>query len=147
MQRGIDHRFRSKVGFAFTLRSVRSKYFITDKGEWIGKERLRWAKLFNIPMAESIPPGFPANTIKVRISQHLPRSSSSPAGSEGFDCRGCPLSRELGRHTCCYLSCIICGAERSSYPGEPHAYFREDIRGGTNKGNLNKGRHRILRYL
>ena len=42
-------------------------YLITiDKGEWVGNERLRWAKLFNVPMAESIPPGFPANTIKVR---------------------------------------------------------------------------------
>lgn len=40
-----------------------------DKSEWVGKERLRWAKLFNVPMAEGIPPGFPANTIKVRIQR------------------------------------------------------------------------------
>jgi len=39
---------------------------IKNKGEWVRKERLRWAKSFNIPMAESIPPGFPANTIKVQ---------------------------------------------------------------------------------
>lgn len=38
-----------------------------DKGEWIGKERLRWAKLFSIPMAEETPPGFPRNTIQVSI--------------------------------------------------------------------------------
>lgn len=43
-----------------------------DKGEWVGKERLRWAKSFDVPMAESIPPGFPANTIKVRV-QHPPK--------------------------------------------------------------------------
>ncbi|KAF6227130.1 hypothetical protein HO133_008571 [Letharia lupina] len=39
---------------------------IKNKGEWIDKERLRWAKSFNIPMAEGNPPGFPANTIKVQ---------------------------------------------------------------------------------
>lgn len=39
---------------------------IKNKGEWVGKERLRWAKSFNVPMAEGIPPGFPANTIKVQ---------------------------------------------------------------------------------
>lgn len=39
---------------------------VKNKGEWIVKERLRWAKLFDVPMAESIPPGFPANTIKAQ---------------------------------------------------------------------------------
>lgn len=37
---------------------------VIDKGEWIGKERLRWAHLFNIPMAEEMPPGFPRNTVQ-----------------------------------------------------------------------------------
>ncbi|KAL2057143.1 hypothetical protein ABVK25_002882 [Lepraria finkii] len=39
---------------------------IENKGEWIGKERLRWAHLFNIPMAEEMPPGFPRNTVQVQ---------------------------------------------------------------------------------
>ena len=37
-----------------------------DKGQWVGKERLRWAKLFNIPMAEQMPPNFPQNTIQAQ---------------------------------------------------------------------------------
>ena len=32
----------------------------------MGQERLRWAKLFNVPMAEQIPPGFPHNTIQAQ---------------------------------------------------------------------------------
>ena len=46
-----------------------SQCITIDKGEWVGKERLRWAKLFNVPMAETPPPGFPANTIKVRTEK------------------------------------------------------------------------------
>jgi len=40
-------------------------FFATDKAEWVGKERLRWAKLFDVPMAKEMPPGFPPNTIQV----------------------------------------------------------------------------------
>ncbi|KAL9632788.1 MAG: hypothetical protein Q9164_005107 [Protoblastenia rupestris] len=40
--------------------------FLGDKGVWVGKERLRWAKLFNVPMVETMPPGFPQNTIHVQ---------------------------------------------------------------------------------
>ena len=36
-----------------------------DKKEWIGKERLRWARQFNIPVDEQLPPGFPNNTVPV----------------------------------------------------------------------------------
>jgi len=39
---------------------------IKNKGEWIGKERLRWARSFSIPMAEEMPPGFPRNTIQIQ---------------------------------------------------------------------------------
>ncbi|KAH7336385.1 thioredoxin-like protein [Rhexocercosporidium sp. MPI-PUGE-AT-0058] len=38
---------------------------IKNKGTWIGKERLRWAHLFNIPMAEETPPGFPQMTLTI----------------------------------------------------------------------------------
>ena len=34
-----------------------------DKDKFIGKERLRWARLFDVPMHESVPPGFPKNTL------------------------------------------------------------------------------------
>ena len=37
----------------------------TDKGEWIGIERIRWAKYCNIPLAEKVPDGFPPNTLQV----------------------------------------------------------------------------------
>ena len=39
---------------------------IKNKSEWIGKERLRWARSFNIPIANEMPPGFPNNTIQVQ---------------------------------------------------------------------------------
>lgn len=30
-------------------------------------ERLRWARLFDVPMKETTPPGFPANTLPVGV--------------------------------------------------------------------------------
>ncbi|KAL9101761.1 MAG: hypothetical protein Q9163_003008 [Psora crenata] len=36
---------------------------IKNKNAWIGNERLRYAKLFDIPMAEALPSGFPQNTV------------------------------------------------------------------------------------
>ncbi|KAL2755850.1 hypothetical protein ACRALDRAFT_1082070 [Sodiomyces alcalophilus JCM 7366] len=36
---------------------------IKNKDAWIGKERLRWAKLFNVPMHESMPSPFPPLTL------------------------------------------------------------------------------------
>ena len=38
----------------------------SDKDAWLGKERLRWATLFHVPMAESMPPGFPQNTLQAQ---------------------------------------------------------------------------------
>jgi len=38
---------------------------IPDKDKWIGTERLRWARLFDVPMTEKMPDGFPPNTISV----------------------------------------------------------------------------------
>lgn len=35
----------------------------SDKGEYVGKQRLRWAQMFNIPMSKRMPPGFPQNTL------------------------------------------------------------------------------------
>lgn len=37
----------------------------TDKDTWIGKERLLWARAFDIPMAAENPPNFPPNTLQV----------------------------------------------------------------------------------
>ncbi|KAK3178243.1 hypothetical protein OEA41_000376 [Lepraria neglecta] len=50
--------------FNESLIEVISLIPVTDKSEWVGKERLRWAHLFNIPMAEEMPPGFPRNTVQ-----------------------------------------------------------------------------------
>ncbi|KAK3074154.1 hypothetical protein LTR53_003624 [Teratosphaeriaceae sp. CCFEE 6253] len=36
---------------------------IKNKGEWIGIERLRWAKRFNIPICETVPEPFPQLTL------------------------------------------------------------------------------------
>ncbi|KAL6716501.1 hypothetical protein ACLMJK_006068 [Lecanora helva] len=39
---------------------------IKNKSDYTGKERMRYAKLFDVPMAEEMPPGFPRNTIQVQ---------------------------------------------------------------------------------
>ncbi|KAF2084260.1 HCCA isomerase/glutathione S-transferase kappa [Saccharata proteae CBS 121410] len=39
---------------------------IKNKDKWIETERLRWARLFDIPMAKSMPEGFPPLTINVQ---------------------------------------------------------------------------------
>ncbi|MCJ1255016.1 hypothetical protein MMC24_002832 [Lignoscripta atroalba] len=36
---------------------------MADKGKWIGEERLRWARRFNVPMDEKMPDGFPVSTL------------------------------------------------------------------------------------
>lgn len=37
-----------------------------DKGPYMLKEQTRWAKLFNVPKAETLAPGFPYNTVYVQ---------------------------------------------------------------------------------
>ncbi|KAL8968232.1 MAG: hypothetical protein Q9183_002561 [Haloplaca sp. 2 TL-2023] len=39
---------------------------IKNKGPYTAHERRRWAQLFDIPVKEGLPPGFPANTISAR---------------------------------------------------------------------------------
>jgi 2-hydroxychromene-2-carboxylate isomerase len=39
---------------------------IKNKDKWIAIERLRWARLFNIPMCEEIPEGFPPMTLAIQ---------------------------------------------------------------------------------
>jgi 2-hydroxychromene-2-carboxylate isomerase len=34
-----------------------------DKDAWIGKERIRWARYFSVPMVEHTPEGFPPVTL------------------------------------------------------------------------------------
>ena len=38
----------------------------SDKGEYVNKQRLGWAQMFNIPMSRKMPPGFPANTLQAQ---------------------------------------------------------------------------------
>ena len=38
----------------------------SDKGEYVDKQRLRWAQVFNIPMSKKMPSGFPANTLQAQ---------------------------------------------------------------------------------
>lgn len=35
----------------------------TDKDKWIGQERLRWARAFDVPMIDTVPANFPPNTL------------------------------------------------------------------------------------
>ncbi|TKX26241.1 DSBA-like thioredoxin domain-containing protein 1 [Elsinoe australis] len=49
---------------------------IKNKDKFINKDRLRWAKSFNIPISETTPEGFPTNTVSVRL---IPNSFSPAA--------------------------------------------------------------------
>ena len=37
-----------------------------DKGPYMFLDRLRWARLFSVPMNESLPPGFPKSSLPVQ---------------------------------------------------------------------------------
>ncbi|KAF1953979.1 HCCA isomerase/glutathione S-transferase kappa [Byssothecium circinans] len=39
---------------------------IKNKDKWINKERLRWAKYFNVPISSTSPPNFPINTLHLQ---------------------------------------------------------------------------------
>ncbi|KAJ0107831.1 hypothetical protein J7T55_000094 [Diaporthe amygdali] len=63
---------------------------IKNKDKWINNERLRWAKYFNVPIVNTVPDGFPANTVQVmrticavshlaNTDQPAPSPSSPPA--------------------------------------------------------------------
>lgn len=43
--------------------NITAPIFIKNKSTWINKERERWAEVFNIPLRESTPPGFPISTV------------------------------------------------------------------------------------
>lgn len=42
-----------------------------DKGPWADRMRIHWARLFNVPMDEKMPEGFPHNTILVSTGVFL----------------------------------------------------------------------------
>ncbi|KAK3343954.1 thioredoxin-like protein [Lasiosphaeria hispida] len=54
---------------------------IKNKDKWIGRERLRWAKAFNVPMSTDLPPDFPAMTLP--ITRAL--SALAPLAGQGGD--------------------------------------------------------------
>ena len=39
-----------------------------DKFQWINRERIYWARRFDVPMSEAIPKGFPASTTEVQLA-------------------------------------------------------------------------------
>ncbi|KAJ5781260.1 hypothetical protein N7457_006420 [Penicillium paradoxum] len=45
--------------------------FLSDKFQWINRERLYWARRFQVPMSEAIPEGFPASTSEVQSALSL----------------------------------------------------------------------------
>ena len=68
----ISRRLISRVCFQTTNSQRLSPLYIelilggeTDKCEWIGAERVRWAKLFGIPMNEKMSDGFPPLTLNI----------------------------------------------------------------------------------
>ncbi|EON65021.1 hypothetical protein W97_04256 [Coniosporium apollinis CBS 100218] len=71
---------------------------IKNKAEWVGRERDRWAKKFNIPIMEGVPEGFPVNTITPQralslIAAHNPTAlrSAIAACYDTFWVRGKPI--------------------------------------------------------
>ncbi|KAJ5108987.1 hypothetical protein N7456_005662 [Penicillium angulare] len=55
---------------------------VKNKDKWIGKERLRWAKQFSVPIDEQMPEGFPVKTLGVQralcaLSQKAPEKLPS----------------------------------------------------------------------
>ena len=38
---------------------------MTDKDKWISVERLRWSRLFSVPIADTMPDGFPPLTLTI----------------------------------------------------------------------------------
>ncbi|KAK3080741.1 hypothetical protein LTS18_013595 [Coniosporium uncinatum] len=55
------------------------------KDAWIMKERLRWAKLFNIPICEETPEGFPPNTISAQRALCAIEGSSPDKLADAID--------------------------------------------------------------
>ncbi len=67
--RPVHNRHSDQKSFLFST---------TDKNKWIGKERLRWASLLNIPTTRTVPPNFPPVTLQVqRVLSALQLSSPS----------------------------------------------------------------------
>ncbi|KAI0010588.1 thioredoxin-like protein [Xylariaceae sp. FL0662B] len=53
---------------------------IKNKDKWINTERVRWARLFGIPMREDPPPDFPPNTLEtMRALSAIPNGSQQDA--------------------------------------------------------------------
>lgn len=48
-------RVRSKVRWFCSVLELMNVLILSDKDKWIMKERVRWAKLFNVPMLEESP--------------------------------------------------------------------------------------------
>ena len=64
-----------------------SLFSTTDKNKWIGKERLRWASLFNIPITRTVPPNFPPLTLQIQrvlTALQLSSPSSLPAALDAL---------------------------------------------------------------
>jgi 2-hydroxychromene-2-carboxylate isomerase len=60
---------------------------VKNKDKWIAIERLRWARLFNIPMCEEIPEGFPPMTLAVQralCALAIERPSAVPAALDAL---------------------------------------------------------------
>ncbi|KAK5108245.1 hypothetical protein LTR62_008629 [Meristemomyces frigidus] len=58
---------------------------IKNKDKWIGVERLRWAKKFNIPMSASMPDPFPQMTIQPMRALHAVYTSTTGSPQDKMD--------------------------------------------------------------
>ncbi|MCJ1431709.1 hypothetical protein MMC27_001064 [Xylographa pallens] len=51
--------------FVYPSPQPRSSRPFSDKSTWINLERLRWARLFGVPMTEQVPPGWPQSSVAI----------------------------------------------------------------------------------
>lgn len=57
---------------------------LADKDKWIQLERVRWAKVFGVPMSEASPPNFPPNTLHLqRVLCALSLQTEEATGAGG----------------------------------------------------------------
>lgn len=76
--------------------------------------RLRWARLFNVPMDEQLPEGFPQNTLLVSTVIVLQAITLTAVDAESTLCVNSQISVEAGKDNCCSIPYFVRRAQGNS---------------------------------
>lgn len=68
-----------------------------DKAQWSARMRLRWARLFNVPMDEQMPEGFPQSSLLVSTDSVGDHRSNGNIDAESALCCESQVPAEAGR--------------------------------------------------